>query len=120
MLSDMKTLPIERMGDTVQGIRLYGDPKRRPEPETFRILFPGGEAEVTRTSNGEYWVHIRVHTEAEVIGEQSPSVDESTDARLDVRDKHSVDCDTGDFSDPALEHLAVRVGLQNEQPNRSK
>lgn len=41
--------------------------KNSPEPTTGTIKFPGGEVEVSRTSNGEYWAHIKVDKPANVV-----------------------------------------------------
>ena len=38
---------------------IYGD-KKNPEPEHHEFLFRGGNVNVQRTSNNEYWVHIEV------------------------------------------------------------
>ena len=105
----MKLLQVERMGDVVQGIRLHGDPKVRPEPEHVRIVFPGGEVDVARTDDGSYWVHVSVNREEDVLTEAAEFAGQLVDARLDVRGKHAADCDAGDFTDPGLYHLAVRV-----------
>jgi len=105
----MKTLKIEHMGDVVQGIRLRGD-KRNPEPEHVRIAFPGGDVDVVRTTDGEYWVHVRVNSAEDVKVSGSELVaGELVDARLDIRGKHASECDVGDFGHHRLYHLAVRV-----------
>lgn len=104
----MRTLKIERMGDVVQGIRLMGD-RRNPEPEHVRIMFPGGEVEVVRTTDDDYWVHVRVETELDVREERADCAGQLVDARLDIRGRHANECDAGDFGHPDLYHLAVRV-----------
>lgn len=104
----MKRLTVERMGDVVQGIRLRGNPQN-PEPEHVRIVFPGGDVDVVRTQDGDYWVHIRVASPEEVLGEAAEVAGQLVDARLDVRGKHAGECDAGDFAHPELYHLAVRV-----------
>jgi hypothetical protein len=105
----MKLLKIERMGDEVQGIRLRGDPKVCPEPTHVRIVFPGGDVDVVRTTDGDYWVHVRVDTATDVAAEVADVAGKLVDARLDIRGKHASDCDPGDFRDPDLYHLAVMV-----------
>jgi len=47
-------------------ILIEGD-KRRPEPSTAVIKFPGGHVEVSRTSEGNYWVHTQVYDAANII-----------------------------------------------------
>ena len=105
----MKTLKVKHMGDVVQGIRLRGD-KRNPEPESVRIAFPGGDVDVVRTTDGEYWVHVRVDSaeDAKASGGERV-IGKLVDARLDVRSKHASECDAGDFAHPDLYHLAVRI-----------
>ena len=39
-------------------VSLKGDKKRKPEPSTHIIEFPGGAVEVSRTGDGNYWAHI--------------------------------------------------------------
>jgi hypothetical protein len=105
----MKRLSVENFGTEVQGIRLYGDPRIRPEPETVRVCFPGGDVDIVRTSDGEYWVHVRVDSEQDVREESAEYVGQVVDARLDIRGKHTQDADVGDLGHPWLYHLAVRV-----------
>ncbi len=104
----MKTLKVEQMGTKVQGIRLKGD-KRSPEPDHVRIVFPGGDVDVVRTTDGEYWIHVRVDGPDDQRANPDVIVGKLVDARLDVRGKHASECDAGDFADPGLYHLAVRV-----------
>jgi hypothetical protein len=105
----VKTLKVESMGDVVQGIRLRGD-KRNPEPEHVRIVFPGGDVDVVRTEDGEYWVHVRVDSAEDVLNEAADVAGKLVDARLDIKGKHASQCNPGDFADPGLYHLAVRIG----------
>ena len=80
----------------------------KPEPEHFRVVFPGGDVDIVRTTNGEYWVHLAVHKHGDG---SSPHefVGEICDARLDVHGKHASDTDAGDFADENLYHVALRV-----------
>ncbi len=41
-------------------IELLGDKTRRPEPAQHIIEFPGGAVEVSRTTDGCYWVHVLI------------------------------------------------------------
>ena len=112
----MKTgehLKIEQMGDSVQGVRLLGDPKK-PEHEEFRIVFPGGHASVVRCTDGTYWVHAFAdHKDhpAMAPGEFEPA--HFVNARLDLLDKHSADADLGDFSNHNLYDVAMLIKLDN-------
>jgi hypothetical protein len=105
----MKLLKIERFGDEVQGIRLQGDPSIRPEPVHVRVVFPGGDVDVVRTTDGDYWVHVRVDSAQDVAAEVADQAGRIVDARLDIRTKHASETDVGDFAHPDLYHLAVRI-----------
>ena len=117
----MKRLVVESMGETVQGVRLRGDPKVRPEPESFRVVFPGGDVDVVRCDDGSYWAHVRVDSDEDVKAESAEVVGVVTDARVDYRERPTSgqlarDTDGGDTTLRALSlgrpgpyHLAVRV-----------
>jgi hypothetical protein len=53
--------------DDAATILIAGD-KRNPEPTSAIIKFPGGVVEVSRTSDGNYWVHASCFGP----GEESP------------------------------------------------
>ncbi len=103
-----KHLKIKRLGDAVLGVQLLGDPKK-PEPIHFRIYLPFGDVDITRTKDNDYWIHISRNGE---IAAQNEGKLEGRfiDARLYLNDKHAGQEDIGDFNDPALYHLAVRLG----------
>ncbi len=106
----MKRLTVESMGDKAQGVILRGDKNRQPEPEYFRVVFPGGDVDVVRTTDDEYWVHIRVNRPEDCVVEELNAVPgKLVDARLDIEGKHTSNANVGDFADPGLYHLAVRV-----------
>lgn len=104
----MKPLKIERMGDDVQGVRLYGDPKIQPEPLHFRVALPFGDVDITRCSDGQYWVHLRVNKPERSTFRAHAGV--VTDARIDAHDKHAGTLDASVLDDPQLYHLAVKLG----------
>lgn len=102
-------LKIEPWGTNSAGVRLLGDP-RKPEHAEFNVAFPGGMASVVRTTDGEYWVHV--HVSRPGAGGYDPDKDVGgriVDARLDIVGRHASDSNLGDFNDPDLYHLAVRV-----------
>lgn len=109
----MSKLPVFRKcGDDAAMVFITGDP-RNAEPTHVRIVFPGGEVEVTRAKDGadaDYWCHIRVvhksDDEVVVDGEKPAHV---TDGRIDIKGKHASESDAGDLNHPELYHLAVRV-----------
>lgn len=43
-----------------------GNP-RRPEPSTGVIKFPGGHVEVSRCSDGTYWVHLETVAAVNIV-----------------------------------------------------
>lgn len=105
-------LKIKSFGTDVEGIELKGDP-RNPEPDHARIAFPGGDVDVTRTTDNEYWVHISVNRSdissydpcsatAEIVNARADSKLETIDLQETLRDCY---------------HFAVRVG--NIQPAKS-
>lgn len=98
----MQKLKVVSMGDAVQGVHLLGN-RRNPEPVHFRVTFPGGDVDVVRTTDDEYWIHVYVHHHPH---------GQIVDARLDIAGRHTSDVKMGDFGDPKLYHLAVRVGLK--------
>ena len=107
----MKALSIKRFGDKVQGVQLLGDPKRRPEPEHFRVKLPGGDVDITRCDDGTYWVHVHVEDERQggfVPGHSIPG--RIIDGRVDVIGRHASDCSCGDLDNPDAYHVAVRIG----------
>ena len=107
---------IKKMGDAVWGVRLEGNPEN-PEKPYFRVCFPGGDIDISRTTNGEYWIHLRVdrpESGMHIAGETKTA--HITDARLDAHGKHASEMDQGDFNDPNLYHVALRVKL-DDVPN---
>jgi hypothetical protein len=103
----MQRLKVTDFGSQVQGVTLKGD-RRHPEPESFRVKFPGGDVDVTRTTDDEYWIHVRVNRPENTIDEDEPN-GRIVDARLDIVNKHASQTKVGDFENPGLYHLAVRI-----------
>lgn len=108
-------LKIISLGSAVLGVRLEGNP-RKPEPDEFRVNFPGGDVSVVRCSDGTYWAHVRVDHENH--GMFTTGVDKPhriVDARLDINGIHAADVNVGDFKNPELYHLAVRIAPKTEE-----
>jgi len=100
------------MGTAVMGVTLEGNPAK-PEPEYFRVRFPGGDVDLVRLDDGSYWVHVSVNRPQDIIGnEDAAKVGKLADARLDITGKHANEANIGDFENPGLYHLAVRVVAQ--------
>lgn len=107
----MKTgshLAIKAMGENVMGVHLEGN-KQKPEPIHFRVSFPGGDVDVVRTTDNQYWIHVHVNNKE--ASSYTPFEDEGriVDARLDLADRSVNETNVGDFNSPALYHLAVRI-----------
>ena len=109
----MKTgahLKIKSMGENVLGVKLEGNPKK-PEPDYFRVMFPGGSVDVSRCDNGEHWVHIRVDSPLDGGDPQRGTFGKLVDGRLDCRDESSsvIHERNPDLDNPSLYHAAFRV-----------
>jgi hypothetical protein len=110
-------LKVTSFGQSAEGIALTGNPKSG-EPDHVRITFPGGTVEVVRATDGknpDYWVHVLVNHPKDgmdVPGEVRHGA--LKDARLDLHDTGTGSSagKVGDFKNPNLYHLAMRI-----QPN---
>jgi hypothetical protein len=100
-------LRIEEMGENVLGVRLKGD-HRTPEPIHFRLVFPGGCIDLVRASDGDYWAHLIIN-HPEDGGDPYRQMARISNARLDIANNAYQDVNIGDFNNPNLYHLAVRV-----------
>ncbi len=102
------------MGDAVLGVRLHGDP-RRPEPDSFRVHFPGGVVDLERCTDGSYWVHVIADLKQVVEDREGPQEEHGrpyskiTEARLHSTEKSTAKMDLGDFESPGLYDVALRV-----------
>jgi len=106
----METLKVVSMGDAVQGVHLKGD-KANPEPIHFRVCLPFGDVDIARTTDGQYWIHLRVNKadDSDCIAGGKP-IGAISGARLDIAGKSVNDNDCGDFDNPDLYHLALKIG----------
>lgn len=90
-------------------IMIRGD-RRKPEPTTAVIRFPGGHVEVSRTSTGDYWVHIGRNVEPRDEDDQAGAI---VDSRIDYvhgAAQHYPGARIPDM--PAaehIEHVAMRI-----------
>lgn len=83
---------------------------RRPEPSTAVIKFPGGHVEVSRHSDGSYWVHVARNTRVDNPDEDVLGV--IVDSRIDLTYEARNDYGTAIPPMPAaehIEHLAMRI-----------
>lgn len=102
-------------GSDVAEVHVTGNP-RNQEPTYVRIVFPGGDIELARvntdpsdSSKAEYWCHVRVNREQDLHANEDQIEGRPVDARLDIEGKHASETNAGDFADPGLYHLAVRI-----------
>lgn len=79
---------------------------KNPEPSTGVIKFPGGHVEVSRCSDGTYFAHISVVSEANVVNSR---VDFSNSP--DHKIKSVQDIPHGNL----INHIAVRI--RNQVPH---
>lgn len=111
-------LKIQQFGDEfdVLGVTLRGDP-RCPEPDEFRVAFPGGEVSVVRTTDGEYWAHITVNHPEQGLRYKGDGVRDGfvVDGRVDVMGKHATECAVGDLDNPDAYHVALRVATKRKE-----
>lgn len=110
-----KHLKVQDMGTDVRGVKLAGS-RKNPEPIHFRVMFPGGDVDIVRTTDDDYWIHIRVNHEEDGADPVRIRDAKIVDARLDLLDKPVSKVDVGDFNDPSLYHLAVRI-TRNKDDN---
>ena len=101
-------------------IQVFGDKTKKLEPEHHRIEFPGGHICVDRTTDGEYWAHIRINTDETNDYEiQSALRGQFVDSRVDytheeyMRRFHDMDEPIGQIENvEKAQHIAVRLGLE--------
>lgn len=111
----MKKLKVVAMGDEVQGVRLHGD-RRDPEPTHFRVTTPFGDVDVARTTDDDYWIHVRVNRPQDGGDPERPR-GRITAARIDSFTP-DVEFPAGALADGGLYHLAVRI--QKAKPLRRR
>lgn len=111
----MKTgghLKIESMGTAVLGVTLEGD-KRKPEPDSFMVRFPGGIVDIERCTDGSYWVHVIVNQKEVTIDREGPDSGAKyarfAEARMHMLGKATSKADLGDFENSGLYDVALRV-----------
>lgn len=105
----MAQAKLTKGGSDVFVTHIKGDKHTQAEAATYLTKFPGGHVEVSRCTNGDYWVHVAVNKN-ETEGEGAGRI---VDARLGLLGKHAGETNVGDFNSPHLYHLAVRVERAN-------
>lgn len=102
-------------------VLVEGDVKKRREPSTHVIKFPGGYIEVTRTSNQEYWAHIRINQgqalpqddQDRFLWHKGEIVDSRVDVTIEGEGTRVLDVAPEDLL-PFVNHIAVRVTMTND------
>ena len=102
-----KHLKIKSMGTNVLGVELEGNPQK-PEPIHFRIVLPFGDVDIVRCTNNNYWVHTRIN-HPDDGWDPDRLMGKFIDARIDITDRHASDSDIGDFKDPNVYHVAIKM-----------
>lgn len=76
---------INDLFDTAPERRVLRGNKRRPEPGTHIIEFPGGAVEVSRLEDGSYWAHIIVNRGQALLAQSGAKAAIGTvaDSRID-------------------------------------
>jgi hypothetical protein len=99
-------------GDDVLGVTLEGNPKK-PEPNSFRVQFPGGNVDIERCTDGSYWVHVLCNQREKTIDREGPESGVQyayfSEARMHMTTKHTCDANLGDFENPGLYDVALRI-----------
>ena len=86
---------------------LFGDPNIKIEKPYTIVTFPGGSLELSRCTNGDYWVHVATHTDL-------PSDPQSwiSEGRIDASDRY---CDLAnramkmEIDRGGVNHIAFRI-----------
>jgi hypothetical protein len=104
-------LRIVQFGEKSMGVELEGNPNK-PEPESFRVEFPGGIVDIERCEDGSYWVHTIINNpdhykQFDPEGDRVPA--HVAEARLHIVDKHTSEVDFGDFENPGLYDCAIHI-----------
>ena len=87
---------------------LYGDPARKPEKPYTIILFPGGSVEISRCTNGSYWIHVA--TDIGVPGGPKAAISE---ARIDATGRYCEATNAAlaeEIARGAVNHIAFLIG----------
>ena len=91
-------------------LHMEGNPKRPEAAHGGMIEFPGGNVNVTRTTNGDYWVHILLNKEGRGLFIPEATIEGMViDARVDSINPVKHLKDVGHLNDPDTDHFAVLI-----------
>lgn len=88
---------------------LFGDTKRKPEKPYTIVLFPGGSVEISRCTDGTYWVHVATKREH---GQPNGRI---VNARIDAAQRY---CDESnamlraEIEKGDVKHIAFLIALE--------
>lgn len=102
----MARVKVVHSGDACT-IIFQGD-KRKPEPTTAIIKFPGGFVEVARTSDGQYWAHINTDKGSNIVDSRI-DYDYEKYAELVGNNQETIPPIPGEGS---IKHMAIRIAKQ--------
>lgn len=108
----MKRLKVEHFGTKTQGVRLEGNPQD-PEPDYFVVKLPGGHVEISRTSDGSYWIHFTTNRADDCLGSDLVA-GRLVDSRIDCEGKSAHEVIGGDFARDDTYHVAVRLAVRHD------
>lgn len=90
---------------------LFGDPKiKREKPHTI-IGFPGGDLEIARTDDGNYWVHVAVRVDHRGDGTPQPAA-RIIRARIDADGRYADAANAtlnSEIAEGGINHIAFLV-----------
>lgn len=87
---------------------LYGDPNIKIEKPYTILKFPGGSVEISRTPDGEYWVHVA--TVSDLPGEPQAVI---TGVNMSARNRYLVEANEliqKEIDEGSVWHVAFKVG----------
>lgn len=90
---------------------LHGDPEIKPEKPHTIIAFPGGDVEIARTDDGDYWVHVAVRQDHRDNGAALPP-GRIIRARLDANARYSEaanDALNSEIVEGGVNHIAFLI-----------
>lgn len=96
--------------NTCQRIYVRGDKHAEAEPEEFYIHFPGGTIGYARCSDNTYWAHLCLEDNKKDFSDREFK-SHVIDARVDCKELHAGEMNTGDMSRSDCYHIAVKVKI---------
>jgi len=99
-------LKLHSFGSDCEGIKLEG------------ISFPGGDVEIVRTSDNQYWIHARVNHSGSTSYEPEQPTARLLDGRIDLVSGYPTSEQQSAIQDSRIYHLALRVGTDQENSTK--